>query len=167
MPLAVTHVLLTIILVDIFRDYIIKNKKLIPLNFLFVGGVAGILPDIDILIFWILSFIKPGIEWFHGTYTHLFLIPVIILIASLITYKYNKKVGILLGIISFGYGFHILLDFLFYGCNMSPFWPIITSKFTGITSYIDIPKLEMGLDAFILLGWLYHEEKRHKISDFI
>ena len=40
MPLAVTHVLLTIIAIDIFRDYIIKKKRLIPLNFLFIGGLA-------------------------------------------------------------------------------------------------------------------------------
>ncbi len=32
---------------------------------------------------------------------------------------------------------------------------------------IDVSGLEMGLDALILLGWLWHEEKKHKISDFI
>ena len=167
MPLAVTHVLLTIIVIDIFRDYIIKKKKLIPLHFIFIGGIAGLLPDIDIPLFWLLSFFNVNVAWFHGTFTHTFLIPAIILIASLITYKKNKKAGILLGVISFGYGFHILLDFIFYGTNLSPFWPFFMTKFRGITHYIDIPRLEMGLDAVILLGWLYHEEKRHKISDFI
>jgi len=167
MPLAVTHVLLTIILVDLFRDYIIKKKKLIPLNFLFIGGVAGLLPDIDIPIFWLLNLFKFNIQWFHGTFTHLFLIPLIILVASLITYKYNKKAGILLGIITFGYALHISLDILFYGTNTAPFWPLFNTLFNGMTQYIDVPALEMGLDAFILLGWLWHEEKKHKISDFI
>lgn len=166
MPLAVTHVLLTIVAIDIFRDYIIKKKKLIPLNFLFIGGIAGLLPDIDIPLFWLLTIFKP-IAWFHGTFTHIFLIPLIILIVSLITYRYNKKAGILLAIITFGYAFHILLDFLFYGCIMSPFWPFFTPNFTGITTYLNIPQLEMGIDAFILLGWLWHEEIKHKISDFI
>jgi len=167
MPLAVTHVLLTIIFVDIFRDYIIKNKKLIPLNYIFIAGIAGLLPDIDIPLFWILSIFKTNIQWFHGTITHIFLIPAAILIASLITYRFNKKIGILLGVITFGYGLHILLDFLFYGTNISPFWPFFNTTFTGITTYLHIPRLEMGLDAMILLGWLWHEEKKHKISDFI
>ncbi|MBU0629034.1 MAG: metal-dependent hydrolase [Nanoarchaeota archaeon] len=167
MPLAVTHVLLTIILLDLFRDYIIKKKRLIPLHFIFIGGIAGLIPDIDIPIFWLLNLFKLNITWFHGTFTHLFLIPIAILAASLITYRYNKKAGILLGIISFGYGFHIFLDFLFYGCNISPFWPIITHNFNGLSHYLNIPGLEQGLDAFILLAWLWHEEVRHKISDFI
>ena len=167
MPLAVTHVILTIVLVDLFRDYIIKNKKLISLRYVLIGGVAGLLPDIDVPFFWLLSIFKPDIAWFHGTFTHLFLIPVIITIASLIIYRYNKKAGILAGIIAFGYGFHIFLDFLFYGCNMSPFWPFFNKSFSGLVPYLDVPALERGLDAIILLGWLWHEEIKHKISDFI
>ena len=167
MPLAVTHVLLAIIVLDIFRDYFIKKKKLIPLHYIFIGGIAGLLPDIDIPVFWVVSLFKPSIDWFHGTFTHLFLIPLVILVASLVTYRYNKKAGILLGIISFSYGFHIILDFLFYGDAILPFWPIFNKSINGLIAYINLPALEMGLDAFILLGWLWHEEKKHKISDFI
>ncbi|MBW2974973.1 metal-dependent hydrolase [Candidatus Woesearchaeota archaeon] len=167
MPLAVTHVLLTIIAIDIFRDYIIKNKKLIPLNYIFIGGIAGLLPDMDIPLFWLLSIFNSSIAWFHGEFTHIFLIPAAILAISIIAYRFNSKMGILLGIISFGYAFHIALDFLFYGCNISPFWPFLNLGFRGITGYIKLRNLEMGLDAFILLGWLWHEEVKHKISDFI
>jgi hypothetical protein len=167
MPLAVTHVLLTIILIDIYRDYIAKDKKSISLDYLLIGGIAGLLPDIDVPIYWMLSFFTPNLTWFHGTFTHLFVIPLIILFFSIFIYKKNKKTGILLGIIAFGYGFHIFLDFLFYGCNMSPFWPFFNFPFGGITGMIYIPELEMGLDAFILLGWLWHEERKHKITDFI
>ena len=167
MPLAVTHVLLTIILIDILRDYIIKNKRLIPLHFVFIGGIAGLLPDVDIPLFWLFDLLKFNVEWFHGTITHVLLIPVLILIASLIAYKNNNKAGILLGIIAFGYFFHIFLDFLFYGLNISIFWPFFEVSFRGITGYVNVPSLEMGLDAIILLGWLWHEEKKHKISDFI
>jgi len=165
MPLAVTHVLLSIITIDIFRDYILKKKKLIPLNFLFIGGIAGLLPDIDIPLFWVLNLFT-DVAWFHGTFSHVFIIPAALLIASLFTYRYNRKAGILLGIISFGYGFHILLDFIFYGTNISPFWPFLVD-FKGLTSFVHLPRLEMGLDAIVLLGWLWHEEKQHKIRDFI
>jgi membrane-bound metal-dependent hydrolase YbcI (DUF457 family) len=166
MPLAVTHVLLTIIAIDIFR-HAFKKKELIPLGYLLIGGIAGLLPDIDIPFFWLLSFFRFNLEWFHGTFTHILLIPFVILIACLITYRYNKKAGILLGIITFGYGFHIILDFIFYGTNLSPLWPFFITQFNGVTSYLDIRGLEMGLDAFILLGWLWYEEIRHKIDDFI
>ncbi len=165
MPLAVTHVLLTIIAIDIFRDYILKSKRLIPLSHIFIGGIAGLLPDIDIPLFWLLSRFMPSLKWFHGGISHILLIPAVILIASLITYRYNKNWGVLLGIIAFGYSLHISLDFLFYGRDL--FWPLFTVPFKGITIYFDLPALEAGLDAFILLGWLWHEEKRHKISDFI
>lgn len=167
MPLAVTHVLSTIIVLDIFRDYILKNKKLIPLNYLFLGGVAGLLPDIDIFMFWIASLFTSSALWVHGTITHIFLIPLIIAIIGYLTFKKNKKIGILLYIISFGYAFHVLLDFIFYGTNLSPFWPFFITPFKGIVSYINFPRLEMGLDAIILLGWLWHEEVKHKIKDFI
>lgn len=57
MPLAVTHVLLTIILVDLFRDYIMKNhKKYLTLHTIMIAGIAGLLPDIDIPLFWLLNF---------------------------------------------------------------------------------------------------------------
>src|SRR3989338_5881856 len=168
MPLAVTHVLLTIVLLDIFRDYIIKKKKLIPLNYLFIGGVAGLLPDIDIPVFWLLNnVLSIKTTWFHGTYTHIFLIPIVLGVVAFFAYKYNKKTGVLLGVIAFGYFLHVLLDFLFYGTNLSPFWPLLNTAFTGFISHLNIKDFEMGLDAFILLAWLWHEEVKHKIRDFI
>ncbi len=164
MPLAVTHVLLTIIVIDLFRDYIVKNKKIIPLHSVLIGGISGLIPDIDI---WFLSFFKINVPWFHSTITHLFLIPLIIALVSIITYKYNKKHGTILGIVAFGYGFHIILDYIFYGTNTLAFWPFVSIPFYGIANYVHLSALEMGLDAIILLVWLWHEEKKHKISDFI
>jgi len=59
MPTAVTHVILTIILLDLFRDYLMKNhKRYLTLHTLFIGGVAGLLPDIDILLGWSLAFLE-------------------------------------------------------------------------------------------------------------
>ena len=55
MPLAVTHVLLTIIMVDLYRDYITKHKGYFTLHTVFIAGFAGLLPDIDIPLNWILN----------------------------------------------------------------------------------------------------------------
>ena len=52
MPQAVVHVLFAIIALDLVRDYLIKDKKKFPLHYVFIGGVAGLLPDIDIPVFW-------------------------------------------------------------------------------------------------------------------
>ena len=41
MPLSVTHVILTIIVVDLFRDYIMKNhQRYITLHTLLIAGVG-------------------------------------------------------------------------------------------------------------------------------
>ena len=52
MPQAVTHILVPIILLSIIRDKIVsKNKKAhFPLHYVLIAGLAGGLPDIDILI---------------------------------------------------------------------------------------------------------------------
>ncbi len=48
MPFAVTHVLLTIILVGLYRDYVTKHQKYFTLHTVFIAGFSGLLPDIDI-----------------------------------------------------------------------------------------------------------------------
>ena len=71
MPLAVTHVLLTIILVDLFRDYFTKHKKYFTLHTIFIAGVAGLLPDIDIPINWLLNSLGYSFDILkHGVITH-------------------------------------------------------------------------------------------------
>ena len=166
MPPAVTHVLLTIILVDLFRDYIIKDKT-IPLHFLFIGGVAGLLPDIDIPFFWFLNdILKIKTIWFHGTITHTIWVPLLLLIASVIAYKFNRNTSILLGIITFGLFFHIFLDFTLLG-NIMPFYPLSNFTIIGIMANSPLTHWDLGLDAVILLGWLWHEERKYRISDFI
>jgi len=55
MPQAVVHVLFVIIVLDLFRDHFLKDKRELPLHYIFIGGIAGLLPDIDVLLFWILN----------------------------------------------------------------------------------------------------------------
>lgn len=169
MPNAVTHVLTTIIILDIFRDYIIKNKKLIPLHFIFIGGIAGLLPDIDVPVGWIAG--KFGIDIVHGFFTHTLLFVLIFLFMSLIYYRIDKKISILFLIITFGVFWHILLDFVLgggYFGSIMLFYPFSAQLYElHLLTSFNLPNLVAGLDAVILLLWLYHEEKRHKISDFI
>jgi membrane-bound metal-dependent hydrolase YbcI (DUF457 family) len=168
MAQAVVHVLFTIIIIDLFRDHIIKDKRKIPLHFVFIGGVAGLLPDIDVPLFWLLSNILGfSIPWFHRVFTHTFLFAGLFFILSLFFYKYKKKLSLLFGIITFGVLFHIFLDW-FFTESISPLYPfVMTSYGLNFAGIIGFPIFMEGLEAIVLLAWLWHEEKAHKISDFI
>lgn len=168
MPQAVVHVLFTIIVLDLFRDHFLKYKKKLPLHYVFIGGIAGLLPDIDVPLFWLLkNFLGFDVQWFHRLFTHTFLFILIFLAASLIYFDLNKKVSKLFAIITFGAAFHIFLDWLLVGA-IAPFYP-----FSGMTYGLNLigrtmlPAAVEGLEAIVLLWWLWHEEKTHKISDFI
>ena len=169
MPFAVTHVLLTIIIVDLYRDYVTKHKKYFTLHTIFIAGFAGLLPDIDIPLNFILNFFGTGIV--HGTLTHtpffalIFLIPAIVL--------WNKKkhhIAMYFYVISFGIFFHLILDLLFRGDGngIMFLYPLSTAAFNlNLLAKYSAPHIVAGIDAVILLLWLWHEEMKHKISDFI
>jgi len=168
MPFAVTHVLLTIILVDLYRDYFAKHKKYFTLHTVFIAGLAGLLPDIDIPLNWFLNLFGASIA--HGTITHTLLFGLIFLIPAFILWKNKKhKVAMYFFVTCFGILLHISLDFLFrsdFG-GLMLFYP-----FSNVTYGLNLLQnmsflFFAGVDAIILLAWLWHEEIKHKISDFI
>mgnify|MGYP001394245677 CR=1 FL=1 len=174
MPLAVTHVLLTIILVDLYRDYVMKNhKKLLSMHTLLIAGIAGLLPDIDIMINGFLTIFNMGTALLqHGGITHTPLFGLIFLIPGFILWKQNKhKLATICFVITFGILFHIFLDFILGGgahTGIMLFWPISTATFKlHILRQLGMANLPMAIDAIILLVWLWHEEAKHKIKDFI
>jgi membrane-bound metal-dependent hydrolase YbcI (DUF457 family) len=174
MPLAVTHVLLTIIVVDLYRDYVAKHKKYFTLHTVFIAGIAGLLPDIDIPLRAIASILNLNLHWFfqHGNITHtpffaiLFLIPALFLL-----YGDKKKEAMFFFVMTFGILFHIFLDYLIGGGayeGIMWFFPFSMHAWRiHLLSMIGVSDLPMALDAIILLAWLYHEEIKHKISSFI
>lgn len=168
MPQAVVHVLFTIIALDLFRDHFLKDRRKIPLHYIFIGGIAGLLPDIDVPLFWILNrFLGFDIPFFHRIFTHTFLFIFIFLFISLIYFDFNKKTSILFGIIAFGVTFHIFLDWLLVGA-VAPFYPFSDAAYgLNLIGRTGLPLAAEGVEAIVLLWWLWHEEKLHKISDFI
>src|SRR3989338_5223222 len=110
MPFAVTHVLSSIILVDLYRDYFAKHKKYFTLHTLFIAGFAGLLPDIDLPWGYLLNFF--GIELGHRTITHTPLFGLIFLIPAIILWKNKKhKVAMYFFVAAFGVFTHIFLDY--------------------------------------------------------
>jgi membrane-bound metal-dependent hydrolase YbcI (DUF457 family) len=184
MPNVVTHFILTAVIIAIIRDFYFKRKykenhrKIFPLHYVLIGGIAGILPDLDYLIYYILSFSGFTFNEIHRTFTHNFLFPLILFglgficrnIKSKFLSRHNLKLSIILFILSFGSFMHILLDFLVLGSIM-PFYPLSYFSF-GLNLAYKLPQAMQNsftgvLDAIILIIWMIYIEVKHKISDFI
>lgn len=168
MPTAVTHVISSIVLVDLFRKYILKKKNF-PLYLIFLAGLAGLLPDIDVPIAWVLEYFDIiSLHEFHRSFTHTLVIPFAFLILALVIWKFWPKVAHVFFVLSAGWTLHILLDSILVG-QMAMFYPFSTvlyglnlipwDSFSG-TFYV-------GLDAIILILWLAYEAYAKNIRDYI
>jgi len=168
MPTAVTHVVSSIVLVDLFRKYALKKKNF-PLYLIFIAGLAGLLPDIDVPIAWILGYFNIiTLHEFHRAFTHTLLIPFTFLIIALIIWKLWQKIAHIFFVLSAGWTIHILLDSILSG-RMAIFFPFSTTTY-GL-NLIPWDALSgtfyVGLDAIILLLWLAYEAHAKNIKDYI
>jgi membrane-bound metal-dependent hydrolase YbcI (DUF457 family) len=160
MPLAVTHILIPVILVDTLRDRIIKKKNILSNKFVLLAGLAGLLPDIDLPISLIL-----GVD-LHRTITHSIIIPLTFLFLFLVFLKKEKYSKIFL-MFFIGFSFHILLDLIFGEVYiLFPF--SFEGYYLNLTHFSNLLMQELYtmIDAILLFFWLIHEELEHKISDY-
>lgn len=169
MPFGVAHILFPLVVLEIVRKRSKRIQKSLTSKDLFIAGVAGIMPDADI-IFEVIYFLFVGGIWgIHRDFTHLLIIPSIFLIASVVSWK-KKKISILLLMIAFGWGSHIILDLLLNG-QFSPLAPFINTELGlnlfGRSSPKETMYLLASLDAAFFLAWLWHEQKYKKIKDFL
>jgi membrane-bound metal-dependent hydrolase YbcI (DUF457 family) len=160
----------------LFKDYYDKTHKTkLPLQYVLIAGIAGVLPDIDIIAFWILSFFSFSFEQVHKTILHSLTIPLLFFLLFLIMPKSKKsnlklKPKIIFLMISIGSLFHLLLDAIF-GELPELFYPLSTQAF-GINIITYFPEALQSLvlpslDAGLLIVWLIYLQYKHKISDFI
>ena len=178
MPQAVTHVLIALIIAELIRDYFVKDKKKFPLHYVLIAGVAGLLPDIDIIVYWVLYWFGFSINEVHRTFSHNLFVPFIFLVIAGITWKFKSKelgkhhlkLHTIFLMIVLGVFIHLALDATLGGYIM-PFYPF--SAFSiGLNLVSALPPIlqqlvSPTLDAILLILWLIHEEFRHKISSFI
>ncbi len=173
MPYAVTHFLIPVILLELFRDFFIKDKKLFPIYYILIGGLAGLLPDIDYIF---TLFYKIPID--HRLFFHNLYILLIFLILGFIFYNYNPsflakkhlKLRNIFFIITFSTFIHLILDFIVWGTIM-PFYPLTTiGGGLNLIQYLP-PKLSENfpaiLDAFLLTIWATYIVINHKLSEFL
>ena len=181
MPQAVTHVLITMILLSLFRDYYHKyhqDKKRFPLHYVLIGGIAGLLPDIDIAAYYVLSFFGFGFNEVHRIFSHNIFIPILFLLLGFIFLgfknkelgKHHLKLSNISFVIAFGFLVHLVLDAIVSGIIV-PFYPFSSYKFgfslvnlfPGAWRNTIIP----SIDAILLVLWIIYLEVKHKISNFI
>ncbi|MBI2138446.1 metal-dependent hydrolase [Candidatus Woesearchaeota archaeon] len=169
MPQAVVHVLLTIIALDLIRDYAVRKRNLIPLHYLFVGGIAGLIPDADIPVYWLVkNVLGYEVGWFHRTITHSLMFPAAMLLITLIAVLLfrDKKRWLFFAVLTFGFSMHLLLDGLLTG-YIPLFYPFSDVRYgLNLLGNIGWPAIVEGLEAVILLVWLYDLDRRHRLRDY-
>lgn len=180
MPQAVTHIIIALVLMSIIRDFYInkKGRKSFPLHYVLIAGIAGLLPDLDIVAFWGLHFIGFSLSEVHRTFTHSLLVPILFLGLYLLTKsikirelgRHKLKLSTIFLMISFGTLIHLLLDATLSGL-IAPFYPFYTFQIgLDLVHYLPYPLRDLAipsLDAAILVIWLIYMELRHRLSDFI
>jgi membrane-bound metal-dependent hydrolase YbcI (DUF457 family) len=164
MALAVTHIIGTLFILDIFRHYIFGRRKF-SRRLLLIGGLAGILPDIDIPISWLINSLTGKGLSLHGAFTHSLFWPLLLIGIGFILFYYEKKTAAkVLWVISAGLFIHTILDCLFNSYETF-LWPLKfnTQRFcpSGLQTIY-----RAGVDAIILVAWLIHEEWHNKIKDY-
>ena len=175
MPLAVTHILVPIILIDLFRDHIIGKKGVITNKHVLLAGLSGLFPDIDLPV----SYLVFGGVSIHRLYTHNIWFPILFLAISMFFHFIDKKkTSLYFVMMAFGFTMHLVLDASLSG-YIVPFYPF--SNYTFGLNIIErilmviSPNLvnkDFGLlifssmDAVLLFFWLIHEQLTNKIKDY-
>ncbi len=180
MPHAVTHFLIPAIIIDLFRDFYLRKRDRLtfPLHYVLIGGLAGLLPDLDIALYYLLSFFGFTIQQVHRTFSHNIFVPLGFLILGFIFLKiknpflgkHRLKLSTIFFVASFGVLIHLILDATLGG-PVVLFYPF--SEFTIQLDLLqNLPKTFQStiipvIDAVLLVLWMIYLEVRHKISDFI
>ena len=180
MPEAVTHILVPLVLMALIRDFYLrkKDKKNFPLHYVLIAGLAGLLPDIDILAFWILSSFGFAFDSVHRVFTHTLVFPAIFLVFFFILHnikvkelgRHKIKISLICLMIAFGSFVHLILDWALWG-QIFPVYPFYSFS-SGLNLVAHLPSnlqwlFFPSLDAVLLVFWLIYLEVKHRISDFI
>lgn len=178
MPQAAAHIIIAFLIASFIREILKKKGVNISSKYIFIVGISGILPDVDVIAFWILHFLGFTLSEVHRTFTHTLFFPIVFIIAGFIFNITLKNKGLkkelrldyIMFAISIGIFVHIILDFFIAG-HIMPFYPFSSLKL-GINLFGYLP-YELAviaspcLDAAVLILWIIYLEKKHKLSKIL
>jgi len=178
MTQAVTHFLFAAIAVNLIRDYLIRDKKNFPLHLVLIGGVAGILPDFDVAVYYVMGFFGYTIQDVHRTFSHTIFVPLLFFLLGFLLWetkvrwldKNRMKLSNVLFVLGVGTFIHLLLDGIVAG-YITPFFPVLNLSIgLNLIAYLPLHWQDAflpSLDAILLMLWMIYIEVKHKISNFI
>jgi len=179
MTYVVTHVLAAITLIELFREYVIKDNNKFPRYYILIAAIGGILPDFDVGAYYFLHFFGFTIEQVHRTFFHSIFIPLTLLLIGFFLYqfgikspeirKHHMKLSIIFFILSATSLVHLILDVVVAGSIM-PLYPL--SNYSIGFNLINLLPLALHnsflevLDAILLVSWILWMEFKLKIRDY-
>ncbi len=124
MPYAISHVLFALLLVEIFRSF--SKTSNFPKHYLIFALIGALLPDLDLIAYFLLN--NSGFQFYeiHRTFTHSIFIPLIFLLAGILARK-KKLLSNILFIITIGLFSHLMLDLIIIG-KIALFYPLSNLK---------------------------------------
>ena len=157
MPYAVTHFLATAAVMKLTRLRL-DGTRLLTFRELFLCAIIGLLPDLDMVVQMFSVNVLRAPFWPHRTFTHNLLIPLVLLFIGLLLYRrdVNRHAATIFFLAGAAWTMHVLLDHALYGPArlLVPFdWQAIGVNLRDKIG--DMRNLILGLDAVLLLGWLY------------
>lgn len=179
MPYATTHILVAIILIEIFREYVIKNNKKFPRYYILIAAIGAIIPDLDVAGYYVLSFFGFTLEQIHRTFFHTIFIPLILFFMGIFFWKFEIKhkefakrhitLPTTFFILSAMSLLHLILDFTLAGSVML-FYPFLEYSigFNLIEIFPEAWKeiILPTLDAILLLFWIFWMGFKLKIDKY-
>ena len=179
MPYATTHILLAVILIELYRDLFVKNNKKFPRYYILIAAIGAIIPDLDVAVYYGLSFFGFTLEQLHRMFSHTIFIPLILSIIGLFFWRFEIKneqfakrhitLPTTFFILSAMSLLHLILDATLAGYVM-PFYPI-SDYSIGLNLVELFPIAWQGIilptiDAILLLFWVAWMEFKLKIPDY-
>lgn len=179
MPYTTTHVLIAIILIELYREYFLKDNKQFPRYYILIMAIGAIIPDLDVILYAFLYPLGFSLEQLHRTFLHSVFVPFAFFLIGILIYstkiknadlrKRHMKLYSIFFILGAGALIHLILDYLLAG-QIIPFYPFSNLE-VGLNIIDLFPTylhnlIYPALDTILLFFWLFWMEFKLKINDY-
>lgn len=166
MPYTTTHVLVSILLIELYIHFFVRNKKIVPQYYILIAAIGGIIPDLEYM------FQYPDL---HAAFMHSLFVPLIFIVLGIVTFmrRGNFTTKYKLPFIFFSFGVmsfvHIMLDVILKDGAMLlyPFSPTITSLHLFSLLPGDYIANFIIFDSILLFLWIFWLEFKIHLSQRI